>query len=57
MDNENKKVVVNLTENVQVAEVIIREGAAAKLLEVKPPVKMDLQGVIGTPVEYLTQRR
>ena len=57
MDNENKKVVENLTEKVQVAEVIIREGAAAKLLEVKPPVKMDLHGVIGTPVEYLTQRR
>ena len=53
---DNKKVVVNLPEGKSTAEVIIREGAAQKVLDPKAPVKINLQGVIGSPVEFLTQR-
>lgn len=56
MESEDKKVVVNLPEGASTAEVIIREGEAPKVLSPKPPVKIDLSGVIGSPVEYLTQR-
>lgn len=53
---ENKKVVVNLPEGASTAEVTIREGEAPKVLEPKAPVKINLSGVIGAPVEYLTHR-
>lgn len=57
MDLENKKVVVNLPEGATQAEITIREGAAEKLLDPKAPVRIDLKGVIGAPVEFLTRRR
>lgn len=53
---ENKKVVVNLPEGTTQAEIIVREGEAAKVLDPKPPVKIDLSGVIGAPVEFLGKR-
>lgn len=56
MESKDKKVVVNLPEGASTAEVIIREGSAPKVLDPQPPVKIILQGVIGTPVEFLTQR-
>lgn len=56
MESEDKKVVVNLPEGASTAELIIREGSAPQVLDPKPPVKINLQGVIGTPVEFLTQR-
>ena len=56
MESKEKKVVVNLPEGASTAEVIIREGSAPKVLDPQPPVKINLQGVIGTPVEFLTQR-
>ena len=56
MESEDKKVVVNLPEGASTAEVTIREGSAPQVLDPKPPVKINLQGVIGTPVEFLTQR-
>lgn len=56
MESEDKKVVVNLPEGTSTAEVIIREGSAPKVLDPKAPVKINLSGVIGSPVEYLTQR-
>ena len=56
MESEDKKVVVNLPEGASTAEVTIREGSAHQVLDPKPPVKINLQGVIGTPVEFLTQR-
>lgn len=52
---ENKKVVLNLHET-GVHEVVIREGAAPKLLDPKAPVRIDLSGVIGAPVEFLSKR-
>ncbi len=52
---ENKKVVLNLHEG-GLTEVIFREGAAPKALDPKAPVKIDLSGVIGAPVEFLSKR-
>lgn len=37
-------------------EVIIREGAAPKALDPKAPVKMNVNGTINAPFEYLTKR-
>lgn len=37
-------------------EVIIREGAAPKVLDPKAPVKMNVNGTINAPYEYLTKR-
>lgn len=53
---ENEKLQINLGENVSKAEITIREGAAVKELELKPPVKTEISGVIGAPFEYLTKR-
>lgn len=53
---ENKKIVVNLQDGATKTEVILREGAAPKVLDPKAPVKIDLSGVIGTPVEFLSKR-
>lgn len=54
MDKE--KVIINLPASSDCAEVIIREGVAPKLLEPKPPVKIDLNGTIGSVVEFLSKR-
>lgn len=51
MDNE--KLQINLAPGMSKAELVIREGAAAKELEPKAPVKTNLKGVIGAVVEYL----
>ena len=37
-------------------EIIIREGAAPKVLDPKAPVKMNVYGTINAPFEYLTKR-
>lgn len=37
-------------------EIIIREGAAPKVLDPKAPVKMDVNGTINAPLEYLSKR-
>lgn len=37
-------------------EVIIREGAAPKVLDPKAPVKMNVNGTINAPYEYLSKR-
>ena len=37
-------------------EIIIREGAAPKVLDPKAPVKMNINGTIGAPVEFLKKR-
>lgn len=55
--DENKKVVVNIPEGTTQAEIIVREGEAAKVLDPKPPVKIDLSGVIGAPLGFLESRR
>ena len=55
--SEDKKLVVNLPEGTSKAEVILREGEAAKALDPKAPVRIALSGTIGAPVEYLTRRK
>ena len=52
----NEKLQINLGDNVSVAEVIIREGVAAQVLDPKAPIKINLSGVIGAPVEFLSKR-
>lgn len=52
-----QKVVVNLPEGTTQAEITVREGAASRVLDPKAPVKIDLSGVIGAPVEFLELRR
>jgi hypothetical protein len=56
METESKKVAVTPPEGTSYAEVTVREGQAVKLLEPKAPVKTNLSGVIGAPVEYLKKR-
>jgi len=53
---ENEKFQINLGQGVEKAEIILREGAAIKELEPKAPIKTNLSGVIGAPLEYLTKR-
>ncbi|MCL1933562.1 MAG: hypothetical protein FWF53_07115 [Candidatus Azobacteroides sp.] len=56
METEDKKFVINIPEGTCGFEAVIREGEAVKPLEPKAPVKTDLSGVIGAPVEYLEKR-
>lgn len=51
---EDKKIVVNVAEGTK--EIIIREGDAEKVLDPKAPIRVDLSGVIGAPVEFLKRR-
>ena len=55
--DDNKKINVVLAKGQSQAEVIIREGVAEQVLDPKPPVKINLNGTIGAPVEFLTRRR
>lgn len=54
MQEKEQKISINVEKGV--SEVIIREGVAQKLLDPKPPIKVDLSGTIGTPYEYLQKR-
>lgn len=53
---ENEKLQINFGQGVEKAEVTLREGAAEKVLDPKAPIKINLKGVIGAPVEFLTRR-
>lgn len=53
---ETEKIQINLGENVTTAEVILREGAAPKVLDPKEPIRTHISGVIGAPFEYLSKR-
>jgi len=55
-ETEKTRVILNLPDSISQNEVIIREGEAAKVIDPKPPVKTNLSGVIGAPVEYLKKR-
>jgi len=52
----NQKVILNIPEGTKSFEVIHREGQAAQVLNPKPPVQVDLAGVIGAPYEFLKKR-
>lgn len=57
---ESNKILVNVSPinngEQNFCEIVVREGAAVKLLEPKPPVKTQLSGTIGTVLEYLEKR-
>lgn len=53
---ENEKLQINLGHGVTKAEVIIREVAKVNELDVKPPVKVKINGTIGAPYEFLQRR-
>ncbi len=53
---EDKKIVINVPENSNVAEIVIREGDAPKVLDPLPPIAPSISGVIGVPAEYLAKR-
>lgn len=58
-ERENNKLVVNLMPSElggKTQEVIFREGAAARPLDPKAPVKTNIVGVISTPAEYIKKR-
>jgi hypothetical protein len=52
----DQKVILNIPEGTKSFEVIHREGQAAQVLNPKPPVQVDLAGVIGAPYEFLKKR-
>jgi len=54
MQNENFH--LHFAEGVEKADVIIREVNTVNELPVKPPVKVDIKGVIGAPVAFLEKR-
>ncbi len=49
---ENEKLQINFAPGTTKCELVLREGA----LDPKAPIKTDLSGVVGAPVEYLTKR-
>jgi hypothetical protein len=51
---QTEKIVINPTEGTHT--LVIREGAAEKLLDPKPPVKVNISGTLDAPIEYLTKR-
>ena len=46
----------NITLADGITEIVIREGQASKLIDPKPPVKTNLTGTIGVPLEYIKKR-
>lgn len=53
---ENEKLQVVLGQGVTKAELVVREVSEVNELEVKAPIKVDLSGTIGAPLEFLTKR-
>jgi len=52
--SEEKK--FNFTLHEGVTEIVVREGAAIKVLDPKAPIKVDLRGVIQAPFIFLSKR-
>lgn len=53
---QNEKMQINLAPGMEKAEVIIREVNSVNELPVKPPVKIVIDGTIGSVAEFLRQR-
>lgn len=53
---ENEKLQISLAPGVEKAEIIIREVSEVNELKVKAPLKVNLSGVIGAPLEFLKKR-
>ena len=53
---ENSNLNVNLNPGDNIAEVIVRTGAAPKVYDVLPPVSQQISGTISAVSEYLDKR-
>jgi hypothetical protein len=53
---KNETLQVNFGDGVTKGELIIREVNEVNELEIKPPVKLNLEGVIGSVAEFLSRR-
>lgn len=53
---ENERLQINMAQGMNKAEVILREGAAKKELDVLPPIRTNIAGTIGAVTEYLSKR-
>ena len=54
---QNEKLQINLAPGMEKAEVIIREVTVVNELPVKPPIKLNIEGVINTVTEFLLKRQ
>jgi hypothetical protein len=54
MENENIKIEIKPESGT--AEIVIRKGEAEKLIDPKPPVKINISGILNSPLEFLTKR-
>jgi hypothetical protein len=53
---QNEKMQINLGEGISKAEVVIREVDKVNELDVKAPLKLNIEGVIGSVSEFLSKR-
>ena len=53
---QNEKLQVNFAPGMEKVEMVIREVNGVNELPVKPPLKVNLSGVIGAPYEFLLRR-
>ena len=54
MQNENEKIVINAAEGTN--EIVIRHGDAAKQLDPKAPLAVNINGTLNAVAEYLAKR-
>ncbi len=53
---QNEKMQINFAEGIQKAELIIREVSKVNELEIKAPLRLGIEGVIGSVSEFLSKR-
>lgn len=54
---ENQKFQINIAPGAERAEIILREVSKVNELEIKAPVKVELNGVLGCVYEFLSKRK
>lgn len=54
---KNEKLELNFAEGISKAEIVIREVEKVNELDVKPPLKLNIKGVIGSVAEFLSKRK
>lgn len=54
MQTENQPIVVNMAEGQK--ELIFLQGEAPEQLDQKEPLKIDIEGTIGSPLAFLQKR-
>lgn len=53
---EPQNICINVTKEMEKSELVIRQVCKVNELEVKPPVKLNIEGVIGCVAEFLSKR-